>query len=479
MRHTLRLPENAERALALGSVLMMAALALACNLPGLASETAQPEPITGGGTPPPTPEQGPPVEATVIALGGVEGTIRPLLGVNAGPVGIRERDTDITAGYQAVGVNSVRTHDYYGPLDMATMYPDQSASPDDPASYDFEVSDEVFRAIIAGGFEPYFRLGDSWSNASDFPPADPRHPTEPDHWVRAAVEVVRHYNDPALWGGSYVRRVEIWNEPDGRFWDASMEEFFDLFARTAFALKAEFPDLQVGGPGWTPAGYLAPRGQENVIAFLEYMSERDVPLDFLSWHVYSDDPDVSAEAAAFYRQLLDRYGYTETESHLSEWNTELGGGNAPALPTPIRAVYVTAIWINLQKEAVDAAHFYRGDMMFGPEGEGNQIASVFALWHEMSGYPERLSVTLDGEGEGVLYVLAGQNAEGATALLIANPTDEVHLWRVALPGGQPLEGHAISVREVTPEQSEAVEQEVEGPLIGIGPMSTQLVIVSP
>jgi len=75
---------------------------------------------------------------------------------------------------------------------MATIYPDQNADPSDPASYDFAASDEVFAAILAGGFEPYLRLGDSWNNAPRFPAADPRRPTNPGNWTRAAVEVVRH-----------------------------------------------------------------------------------------------------------------------------------------------------------------------------------------------------------------------------------------------------------------------------------------------
>lgn len=56
----------------------------------------------------------------------------------------------------------IRTPDFFGPLDMATMYPDQNADPLDPASYEFAASDRVFAAILRGGFEPYLRLGDTW-----------------------------------------------------------------------------------------------------------------------------------------------------------------------------------------------------------------------------------------------------------------------------------------------------------------------------
>ena len=45
-----------------------------------------------------------------------------------------------------------------------------------------------------------------------------------------------------------------------------------------------------------------------------------VPLDFFSWHWYGTDPQKMLDRAHRVREMLDRYGYTETESHLNEWN---------------------------------------------------------------------------------------------------------------------------------------------------------------
>ena len=58
-------------------------------------------------------------------------TLRPLLGVNAGPYPVGELgNVDLTTDYQDLGVNLVRNHDFYSPLDMAEMYPDHTADPD-------------------------------------------------------------------------------------------------------------------------------------------------------------------------------------------------------------------------------------------------------------------------------------------------------------------------------------------------------------
>jgi DNA/RNA-binding domain of Phe-tRNA-synthetase-like protein len=66
-----------------------------------------------------------PPDATLV-VGGITGrTIRPLLGVNVGPIpaGNDPNNANLTNAYRHIGVTLIRTHDFYGPLDMAKMYP--------------------------------------------------------------------------------------------------------------------------------------------------------------------------------------------------------------------------------------------------------------------------------------------------------------------------------------------------------------------
>ena len=128
------------------------------------------------------------------------------------------------------------------------MYADRMRDPTSPQSYDFRASDAMWRAIVEGGFEPYFRLGDSWNNAR--PPANAQ---ERANWVRAAVEVVRHYRE-GQWDGftTPFRYVEIWNEPDNQqFWPRphDSQEYFQLYVETAQALKQAFSDACGAGYG--------------------------------------------------------------------------------------------------------------------------------------------------------------------------------------------------------------------------------------
>ncbi len=156
----------------------------------------------------------------------------PLLGVNTGPVFLQKNGKifDATDSFKKAGIKQIRTHDFYGYLDMATLYPDQDADPSKPSSYNFKGSDEIFMTILKNGFVPYLRIGDSWHSAPGFPEPKRRAPTNKDNWILAVVEIVRHYKEIA---GERMKYVEIWNEPDHRqFWDGSQHQFNILFDET-------------------------------------------------------------------------------------------------------------------------------------------------------------------------------------------------------------------------------------------------------
>ena len=100
-----------------------------------------------------------------IFLGNSLGSMKPLLGINAGPVPSGEAgNADLTEQYRWAGVQEVRTQDFYGLLDLIVMYPDLVTDPDAEGFYDFAGSDKAFAAIVNAGIEPYLRLGDSYNN---------------------------------------------------------------------------------------------------------------------------------------------------------------------------------------------------------------------------------------------------------------------------------------------------------------------------
>ncbi|MCC6133249.1 MAG: hypothetical protein IT186_25235 [Acidobacteria bacterium] len=426
------------------------------------------------------------------AAGAPAGRIRPLLGVNIGPIPAGESTVDLTSPYHQAGVTTIRTHDYYGPLDMATLYPNQNADPANPASYNFTASDAVFEKILAGSFEPCLRLGDSYSAQPGFPPANPRRPIKTDNWVRAAVEVVRHYDDAARWKGRSLRYVEIWNEPDnGRFWDGTVEEFASLFVKTAKALKQAFPHLLIGGPGYSPFATVAPQGQAQVRTLIAAMKREGVSLDYFSFHIYSNDPEVYRTSARFLRNELDANGFSAVPLAITEWNTEtrnLSRSEALALRTGGRgAAIVSAVQVVLQEEGIVESHLYRGPDpspsapefygIFYSDGRPKRSALALELWKRLADHPERLALSSARASGPALYAIAGRDLSGEVSVLVANPSQEAGSVRLLLSDGSPIS--CVRVDEISDSSAEITTRTIAGDKVSIGGATTLLLTYRP
>lgn len=417
--------------------------------------------------------------------------IQPLLGVNAGPLATAAKpaSVDATAAYRQAGVTLIRTHDYYGPLDTAAMYPDLARDPGDPVAYDFRASDAVWETIVEGGFEPYLRLYDSWNNVRA-----PSSPKERARWVQAATQVVAHYYN-GKWGGFHTpsRYAEIWNEPDlARFWPDSntVLDYYAFYAEPARALKEEFPDLKVDGPAATQAACFLRQGRRWLHNFLSYVREEDAPLDFVSWHLYSNDPQDFAEAVTFYTQELEVTGFGEAEIHVTEWNTDTrelpdASPEAAALRSGAKgAAILTAAWIAMQEGGVDVATFCRGvdpepglpffyGLFFG-DGSPKRVALAFSLWSQLASYSQRLAVQTAPQG--LLWVLARENTAGRRALLVANPEESPVVYTAAGLTGATEEATPLAVLEVNDQNSRVVSRTVSGRAMDIGPYTVQLLL---
>ncbi len=431
-------------------------------------------------------------------VGAANGSISPLLGINIGPLPSgKAANADLTTVYKELGINLIRNHDYYGPLDMATMYPNRTKDPALSSSYNFtgavgsegRSSDTTYAGIVNGGFEPFFRLGDSYNNAT--PPAD----SELANWVQAAVNVLRHYR-AGQWNGftSNFRYVEIWNEPDNvQFWPKpyTQAQYLTLYDTTARALRSAFPGMKIGGPGVTPGGCKSPDGQAWVRTFLDYVKSKGSPFDFFSWHIYTIDPADFPNCAAFFRQELDSRGFTGVKSILSEWNTPNVNNAAEALELRAGgkgAAILTGGWIGLQQRSdVEQTLFYRGTDpdanatsfygIYTADGKPKKIGLAFDLWHDMSRYPQRLATS--GSMSGV-YVLAGEDSARGRAILVANTNDSSKSWTSSFGDGKTLADYQIAVQTVSDADAAIqVSSGVTGGQFTIPAKAVQLVTLTP
>jgi xylan 1,4-beta-xylosidase len=76
---------------------------------------------------------------------------------------------------------------------------------------------------------------------------------------------------------------EVWNEPNLDFWAGEPKQatYFELYDHTARAVKSVDSRLRVGGPATAQAAWAD--------AFIRHCAENNVPVDFVSTHVYGND----------------------------------------------------------------------------------------------------------------------------------------------------------------------------------------------
>lgn len=288
------------------------------------------------------------MEKIKIDYNKIIGKIKPMNAVNNGPkipldpaVG---QDTGNMRDYANLHIPYARTHDaalssaYGGEhvVDIHCIFPDFDADVNDPASYDFELTDKYLQTIEAVGTKVFYRLGESIEfrlkkYAINVPKSFIK-------WAQICEHIIRHYNEG--WANGFHMNIEyweIWNEADGdmadsglnrRTWMGTPEEFYELYCVAATHLKKCFPNLKIGGPAMSTiyAGSWV-KDFDNTSGkwlhdFFEYITSKDerVPLDFFSWHCYGFEPGCIVESAYRADEYLKKYGYAGSESIMNEWN---------------------------------------------------------------------------------------------------------------------------------------------------------------
>ena len=97
------------------------------------------------------------------------GPMRPMHAVNNGPVYKFTSDQRITNidAFRDAGIPYARTHDAafyssYGgehTVDILAVFPDFNKDENDPASYDFVLTDEYLKVMNFAGVKTFYRLG--------------------------------------------------------------------------------------------------------------------------------------------------------------------------------------------------------------------------------------------------------------------------------------------------------------------------------
>jgi xylan 1,4-beta-xylosidase len=393
------------------------------------------------------------------------GKFRTLHGINKGTIAAGGL-IDVGEPLKALGIPFARLHDCHWPnpdvVDIHAVFPDWNADPERPESYDFRLTDEYIAAIRKTGAQIIYRLGESIEHTSVKRYVHP--PANPAKWAKIALGIIRHYNDGWANGFHYgIRYWEIWNEPENRpaMWTGTDEQYFELYRATAKAIKARFPDLKVGGPAVGYTGKFTNNAFEMspfVLKFLSLCRDEKLPLDFFSWHCYTNDPTELVQRANAIRQQLNAHGFAKTESHLTEWNylpdNDWAGLARDAAPKTRQtfydrmagnegAAFLLSSLFHLQDAPVDVSCLFHGEVggfgLFNENGVPGKNYAAVAAFAELTQSPLRVFVSASPEGN--ITAGAGWDATLRRARIIvinhSQTEAECRLTLKMLPIGKP------------------------------------------
>ena len=264
------------------------------------------------------------------------GKIKVMHAVNNGPhVSRGDQCRGNQETYRAAGIPYARLHDaafhaQYGgehSVDIQAIFPNFDADENDPNSYDFVCTDNYISQIFEFGAKPFYRLGSKIEHYvkkfGTLPPKDYL------KWAKICEHIIMHYTQGWAKGFNYdIEYWEIWNEPDldpdestnKRCWGGTEKEFAEFYSVASSYLKGRFPHLKIGGPAlaWN---------EDWLERFFERVKDKEIALDFLSWHWYGTEPYKMSEKGTRIYEIAKRYGYTGFESILNEWNYVKGWGD--------------------------------------------------------------------------------------------------------------------------------------------------------
>ncbi len=268
-------------------------------------------------------------------------------------------------------------------------------------------------------------------------------------------------------GTEGVTTFEVWNEPNAYM---SQAQYLTLYRLTADQLEKAATKLgvaiEVGGPGFDELGQI---DNTWISALVNYVVKNKLPLNFIDWHQYPNDPDEGPQSVnpdpvcatgtplggqpCWYNPLLDvslfLRGPQSVESLLDQYTTEdpalqntvlwvdewgVDSGNDARLSGPYGSAFVAASLDNAQQGGIGRMSFFdAADDPSDPTYSNFGLLTssltpkpayyAFEMWHQLTG--SLLPVTQtpaqpDTGGVARIGAVASAGADGTINVMVYN-----------------------------------------------------------
>ena len=308
--------------------------------------------------------------------------------------------------------------------------------------YNFSYVDQIYDGLLENHVRPFIELSFMPKKlASDARALHPfwykQNVSPPGDWNRweqlietFASHLVDRYGieEVSLW------YFEVWNEPNIDFWAGNPQEqtYYELYDRAARTIKRVSSRLRVGGPATAQAAW--------VDRFLAHCKQNDVPVDFVSTHVYGNDKaedvfgthehiprtQMVCRAVRKVHEQIAASAYPNTPLIWSEFNADYGNDPkvtdsafmGPWLADTIRQcdglAQMMSYWAFsdvFEEQGVVRTPFYGGFGLLAERGIPKAAFNDFALLHRLG--DARLEASSNS-------VLVTRGADGVLAIAVWN-----------------------------------------------------------
>jgi xylan 1,4-beta-xylosidase len=334
-------------------------------------------------------------------------------------VGLRERwRQDLVRVQREVGIQSVRCHGLFDD--------EMGVAARGAGNFNFLYVDQIYDFMLDHGVRPFVELSfmpEAFASSANRIFAYKGNVSPPQNWqdwhdmVYAFTEhCVKRYGIGEVSGWKF----EVWNEPNIGFWAGSQDDYFELYKQSASAVKKVDSRIRVGGPATAQLDWIPD--------LIQYCVRQNVPIDFVSTHVYPDDPQkhiFGQDHLYTFEQVIPR-GLEQVKHqvesskmpHLPVWLTEWSSQNPAFIGDTIKSCIGLAeamsYWTfsNVFEEGgVPSGIFNSTFGLIDQWGIARPSLHAFALLH-------KLGDSLVQSDAGPL--MATRRADGSAAILLWN-----------------------------------------------------------
>ena len=256
--------------------------------------------------------------------------------------------------------------------------------------YHWESFDKTLEAVRATGATPIVSL--VFKPKVLFPMIDQNivSPTSWPEWEDVIFHLVKHVNQERKFG------VKCWilsnegdlGEPGGvPFKFPTTESYLEYYKHTASAILRADPNARIGGP--SPANSSSPQVDDLIAA----AGEGKVPLDVLSFHGYSNDPNVFRKMIETMQTKLAKFpSLSHVQTFIDQWNFNWNSASPPNVNPYFQPAFVLETTRAFYETGLGGAAFFHIRDYFVDEKEFTPFMSIKGSadmarwWDEMPQY---------------------------------------------------------------------------------------------